>query len=284
MHPRNPHGSRYNFEELIAISPELGQYRFTTKHGEESIDFTDPRAVKALNRALLNKFYGISQWDIPDGFLCPPIPGRADLIHTLADLFKNPQRPLRGLDIGVGANAIYPLIGFKTFGWTFVASDIDKTALASAQKIIEQNSLTDFIELRHQPSSRNIFKNIIKESESFDFTLCNPPFHASQEEADKGNARKWKNLGRNAGLNFGGKSNELITEGGEKTFILTMINQSQEFSQNVHWFTTLVSKDTTLPLLTKRLEQLPVTNTRILEMNQGQKKSRLLAWTYKSGA
>jgi 23S rRNA (adenine1618-N6)-methyltransferase len=284
MHPRNPHGSRYNFEELIAISPELSQYRFTTKHGEESIDFTDPRAVKALNRALLNKFYGISKWDIPDGFLCPPIPGRADLIHTLADLFKNPQQPLRGLDIGVGANAIYPLIGFKTFGWTFVGSDIDKTALASAQKIIEQNSLTDFIELRHQASSRNIFKNIIKESESFDFTLSNPPFHASQEEADRGNARKWKNLGRNAGLNFGGKRNELITEGGEKTFILTMINQSQEFHQNVHWFTTLVSKDTTLPLLTKRLEQLPVTNTRILEMNQGQKKSRLLAWTYKPGA
>jgi 23S rRNA (adenine1618-N6)-methyltransferase len=284
MHPRNPHGSRYNFEELIQVSPELGQYRFTTKHGEESIDFTNPEAVKALNRALLNKFYGITKWDIPDGFLCPPIPGRADLIHTLADLFKDPKRPMRGLDVGVGANTIYPLIGYKTFGWTFVGSDIDKTALSSAQKIIDQNNLTNFIELRHQPSPRDIFKNIIKATETFDFTLCNPPFHASQEEADRGTARKWKNLGRNAGLNFGGKINELITEGGEKTFILNMINQSQEFSQNVHWFTTLVSKDTTLPLLTKRLEQLPVTDTRILEMTQGQKKSRLLAWTYKPGA
>ena len=280
MHPRNPHGSRYNFEELIQVSPELGQYRFTTKHGEESIDFTNPEAVKALNRALLNKYYGITKWDIPDGFLCPPIPGRADLIHTIADLFKNPTSPLRGLDVGVGANTIYPLIGFKTFGWTFVGVDINKPALESAKKIIESNKLTESIELRHQPNPQHIFENIIRPSENFDFTLCNPPFHASQEEADRGTARKWKNLGRNAGLNFGGQQNELITNGGEKTFILNMINESQKFSSQVKWFTTLVSKDTTLPSLTKRLEQLPIAQSRILEMTQGQKKSRLLAWSY----
>jgi 23S rRNA (adenine1618-N6)-methyltransferase len=281
MHPRNPHGSRYNFEELIQVSPELGQYRFTTKHGEESIDFTNPEAVKALNRALLSKFYGIKNWNIPAGFLCPPIPGRADLIHTIADLFKNPNRPLKGLDIGIGANAIYPLIGNKTFGWTFVGSDIDQTALDSAKTILDQNDLNKVIELRYQADQQQIFKNIIRPDEHFDFTLSNPPFHASQEEADKGTARKWKNLGRNAGLNFGGKRNELITPGGEKMFILNMINQSQEFATNVHWFTTLVSKDTTLPFLTKRLEHLPIKDSRIMEMTQGQKKSRLLAWTFK---
>jgi 23S rRNA (adenine1618-N6)-methyltransferase len=192
---------------------------------------------------------------------------------------------LSGLDIGIGANAIYPLLGHKIFGWTFVGADIDNKALASAQNIIEKNQLSSVIELRHQSEAQNIFKGIIKPDEKFDFTLCNPPFHASQEEADRGTARKWKNLGRNAGLNFGGQNHELITAGGEKTFILNMINQSQDFSRNVHWFTTLVSKDTTLPILTKRLEQLPITDSRILEMTQGQKKSRLLAWTYtKAGA
>ena len=39
-----------------------------------------------LNRALLKADYGIDFWDIPPNYLCPPIPGRVDYIHHLADL------------------------------------------------------------------------------------------------------------------------------------------------------------------------------------------------------
>ena len=54
--------------------------------GDESVDFANPAAVKALNRALLRQDYGLDYWDIPAGYLCPPIPGRADYVHYLADL------------------------------------------------------------------------------------------------------------------------------------------------------------------------------------------------------
>ena len=39
-----------------------------------------------LNRAILMHHYGVKSWDIPAGYLCPPIPGRADYIHSVADL------------------------------------------------------------------------------------------------------------------------------------------------------------------------------------------------------
>jgi 23S rRNA (adenine1618-N6)-methyltransferase len=54
------------------------------EHSIETIDFSDPEAVKSLNQALL-----ISYYDIQMGYshyLCPPIPGRADYIHYIADL------------------------------------------------------------------------------------------------------------------------------------------------------------------------------------------------------
>ena len=48
--------------------------------------------MKALNKALLAHFYAVKHWDIPDGFLCPPVPGRADYVHHLADLLAGEWR------------------------------------------------------------------------------------------------------------------------------------------------------------------------------------------------
>src|SRR2546426_285023 len=86
LHPRNPHRARYDFAELCRSSPALAPFVGHNNYGGESIDFANPAAVKALNQALLKKFYGVAQWDIPAGYLCPPIPGRADYLHHVADL------------------------------------------------------------------------------------------------------------------------------------------------------------------------------------------------------
>ena len=171
--------------------------------GEPTIDFADPAAVKALNFALLKHFYGISKWDIPPGYLCPPIPGRADYLHVLADLLgsshggKIPRGDLvRVLDIGVGANCIYPIIGRAEYGWSFVGSEIDATALESAKKIVRENAcLADAVELRLQGNRTRIFEGVVREGDFFDLSLCNPPFHASLAEAQEGSARKWRQLG-----------------------------------------------------------------------------------------
>ena len=113
LHPRNRHRSRYDMKALCLSCPELQGFIVQTPAGEPSVNFADPLAVKTLNKALLAHFYGVTHWDIPDGFLCPPVPGRADYVHHLADLLADDHdgvvpKQATVLDIGTGANLIYP--------------------------------------------------------------------------------------------------------------------------------------------------------------------------------
>lgn len=296
LHPRNRHQGRYDFPAMIKASPELAAFVIINPYGKESIDFANPDAVKAFNRALLHQFYGIRGWDIPPAYLCPPVPGRVDYLHYLADLLGAshdgviPRGPgVRGLDIGVGANCIYPLLGQHEYGWSFVGADIDPQSLASANAILQANpQLGGAIELRQQPDPAQIFQGLIGSDERFDFTLCNPPFHSSLDEAHSGSRRKWKNLGKQdpqrqlPELNFGGQSNELHCEGGELAFITRMAEESAGFSEQVFCFSTLVSKVSNVALLQERLQALGAGDIRVIDMAQGQKQSRFVAWTYLS--
>jgi 23S rRNA (adenine1618-N6)-methyltransferase len=281
MHPKNRHQGRYNLENLSLKSPQLKSYLVDGPHGM-TVDFSRPEGVKALNKAILESDYGMTDWDLPQDFLCPPVPGRADYIHHLADLPGPDQNAARVLDIGVGANAIYPIIGIHEYNWTFVGSDIEPRALAAAQKLIDSNSLLKGkLELRLQTDSSQIFKGIISQGEKFDLSLCNPPFHSSAEEALAGTNRKLKNLGRgaNGSLNFGGQSQELWTTGGEKRFIRSMIFESVEFKDQVRWFSSLVSKGEYLQEF-ERIAEKQGARFLIVPMEQGQKRARLIAWTF----
>ncbi|WP_081986706.1 23S rRNA (adenine(1618)-N(6))-methyltransferase RlmF [Chitinibacter sp. ZOR0017] len=289
LHPRNPHQGRYDFAALTACLPELAALVRTNPRGEPTIDFADPNAVKTLNRALLALYYGVGEWDIPSGYLCPPIPGRADYIHTLADLLLDsagkPQRgpTVRVLDVGAGANAIYPLLGRVSYGWSFVGADIDRAALSNAARIFAANPvLADGLATRWQREPKQIFRGVIEPGEYFAFTLCNPPFHRNAAEANAGTARKVRNLGQAtagaAPLNFAGQSNELWCAGGELAFIGRMIEESRQFARQVGWFTTLVAKSEHLPALQRALHG--AAEVRVLPMSQGQKVSRLLAWRW----
>lgn len=294
LHPRNRHQGRYDFPALIKVSPELARFVITNPYGKPSIDFADPAAVRVFNRALLKQYYGITHWDIPEGYLCPPIPGRADYLHNLADLLaseRNGQIPrgeqIRVLDIGVGANCIYPLIGHCEYGWRFTGVDISAQAIESARAIVEANTpLHGQIELRLQADAEQIFTGAIAPGEFYDVTLCNPPFHASAAEASQGSTRKWRNLGkldpkrRLPVLNFGGQAAELWCPGGEAAFLKRMAKQSQTVAGQVGWFTTLVSKVGNVQLLQSWLEQTGAAEVRILGMSQGQKQSRLVAWRF----
>lgn len=294
LHPRNLHRSRYDFALLTKEYPELKKYIGINEHEIETIDFTNPKAVKALNNALLITYYGIKNWDIPENYLCPPIPGRADYIHTVADILascndgKIPEgNTVVGLDIGVGANCIYPLLGNAIYGWNFVGTEIDEKAIKNCTKIIEANpKLIEAISLQQQIEPRFIFKNIIAPEDKFDFILCNPPFHTSQEEATKGTIRKVKNLEQKKTtqpvLNFGGHNTELWCEGGEFRFISQMIYESAKYPMQCLWFTTLVAKQSHLASLYRILNKVNVVSIKTLDMAQGQKTSRVLAWSFLS--
>jgi len=287
LHPRNQHREGYDFVRLVADSPELEAFTIRNPVGHTTIDFQDVSAVRMLNRALLKTYYDIVFWDIPDNYLCPPIPGRVDYIHYLADLLacsNNQEAPrgpqIKALDIGTGASLVYPLTGQSEYGWDFTGVDIDPAAIKSAQQICQFNKLK--ITLRQQNIRENIFRGVIEPSDVFHITLCNPPFHASLEKANKGTQRKWANLGKGHSrkLNFGGQNAELWCPGGEIKFIATMVKQSMEFADQCLWFSSLVSKKDNLQPLYRILKNAEVADFKVIEMAQGQKTSRFIAWTY----
>jgi 23S rRNA (adenine1618-N6)-methyltransferase len=299
LHPRNPHRFRYNFKDLINACPELAPFVLVNKYESEAIDFANPEAVKMLNRAILMYFYEIKHWDIPTGYLCPPVPGRADYIHYAADLLaetyngKIPKgNQINIMDIGVGANCIYPIIGVNQFDWHFVGTDIDPVAIKAAENIITANELLEGkIECRLQSNSSNILDEVIGNDERFDLIICNPPFHSSAEEAMEGNRRKQNNLADKSvkfinkedyKLNFGGQSNELWCEGGEKAFIVKMVKESTKYKNQVLWFSSLVSNKSHLKSIENALKNAKVAKMKTIEMAQGQKISRFIAWTFQN--
>lgn len=320
LHPRNIHNQDYDFPLLVKSYPRLAPHVKTNVHGNLAIEFADPLAVKALNSALLKHHYNINDWDIPEGALCPPIPGRLDYIHYIAQLLgcdeltanqSAPQSTLQSnlqpkislLDIGTGANGIYPLLACKIYGWHCVGSDINTQSLENVAAIIAHNpTLKDYITLRWQQDKNHIFDGIIQAGEHFDVTVCNPPFHTSLDEALKSSQRKFNNLTRNRAehtktsinqndathkstptsptLNFGGLEGELWCKGGERLFLKKLIKESQLFSDQCRWFTSLISKVDNVKPAKKLLNKLSATEVREIEMAQGNKITRILAWTF----
>ncbi|EJB0368297.1 23S rRNA (adenine(1618)-N(6))-methyltransferase RlmF [Vibrio parahaemolyticus] len=304
LHESNAHRGRYDFKKLIASEPSLASFVIKNPKGEDSINFSDPNAVKILNKALLTAYYDIDFWDIPEHYLCPPIPGRADYIHRVAELLdgevkgKYRHQNVRALDVGVGANCIYPIVGVTQYGWHYTGSDVDPKSIESATDIVERNvALNGKIELVQQMSESHIYRGVIQPNDRFEVTTCNPPFHRSAEDAAMGSQRKLDNLKANQRkkgvkpqnspvkqgkptLNFGGQNAELWCEGGEAAFIRRMANESQAFSSQVLWFTTLISKKENVRPMRKQLEKLGVKAIRVVEMSQGQKISRFMAWSF----
>ncbi|MGR3811649.1 23S rRNA (adenine(1618)-N(6))-methyltransferase RlmF [Jiulongibacter sp. NS-SX5] len=287
MHPKNKHKGAYDLIALQKAIPELGTQIIQSPDGRKTIDFSNPVSVKLLNKALLKKDYHIDFWDIPEGYLCPPIPGRVDYIHHMADVVneslntKN-KHIINCLDIGTGANCIYPILGSQEYGWKFVASDIDKKAVKNAREIISKNDLLKGkIEIRYQENSRDIFRGIIQEEEYYHLTFCNPPFYESAKEVELESSKKVTNLGlKSKGRNFAGRNHELWRSGGEKKFINDIAFQSKFFKDQVLWFSTLVSKKENLKDLYKTLKKVGVKDIKTINMLLGNKVSRVVTWRY----
>lgn len=293
LHPRNIHQGRYNFAALIKALPALEAVICTNPSGEATIDFSDNNAVMLLNQALLACYYKVQFWLLPPGYLCPPVPGRADYVHYLADLLARsldnvPKgRQIALLDIGTGANLIYPIIASQSYGWQVYGSDTDPLAVKTAKVIVASNpALRSQVQVIQQQGNA-MFSGVIMPQQRFHLTMCNPPFFASQQEAEAASRRKWVNLGKAAQgqqRNFAGQQHELWCPGGELAFINQMITESQLFKSQVCWFTTLVSQQKHLVPLQKLLRSVGAVQTEVIEMRQGQKVSRILAWSYLSAA
>lgn len=284
MHPNNLHNTPYQFHELIKANHELEKFVIVNELDTQTIDFANVKAVYELNKAILKKDYGLKDYNIPEGYLCPPIPGRADYIHHIASILEAEglNGNIKGLDIGVGANCVYPILGVQIYKWKMTGSDIDDNAVLAAKANVKSNThLSKSIEIRHQKDHASIFDRIIKPEDYFHFTMCNPPFYSSKENAERETRQKQKGLAYSADAkrNFGGQANELWCNGGEALFLKRMIKQSVAFKKQVGVFTSLVSKSENLPKLKKQLIKLGA-RYEAVKMEQGNKKSRILTWKF----
>lgn len=300
LHPRSLHKNKYDFNRLIKVLPELAKHTKQNPAGEITIDFNNNESVVLLNKALLKLHYNINFWDIPTGYLCPPIPSRADYVHHLADLISDNDKikvvkTVNILDIGTGANAIYPIIGATTYGWKFTASDINPISIKTVTAISQLNkNLTGLIKPILQKNPNAIFDGVIAPTDYFAATICNPPFHASAEDATFANVNKQKKLAKNktkksgiqnksvikSQLNFGGQNAELWCAGGEIRFLTQMINESVKYKRQVGWFTSLVSKKANVAILKKLLQKRQAKNIKVITMQHGQKQTRIIAWQF----
>ncbi|WP_298534093.1 23S rRNA (adenine(1618)-N(6))-methyltransferase RlmF [uncultured Algibacter sp.] len=285
FHIKNKHKSGYDLNALCDLYPELEPFVYENNYQNKTIDFAQPEAIKALNKALLLKYYNIKFWDFPDANLCPPIPGRVDYIHHIADVLKESgiNNSINVLDIGTGATCIYPLLGNAEYGWNFTGTDIDKVSLKNAQDIIDKNRLNASIKLRLQKDSAHILEGIILDTDVFSISICNPPFYKSEQEALEATSKKLKGLnkeGQKHVRNFSGKSNELWYKGGEKAFIHNYLYESSLFKDQCKWFTTLVSKKDLVKGMYSSLNKLGASEIKIINMEQGNKISRIVAWTF----
>ena len=290
MHAQNPYGNRYDLKRLTKHYHALEKFIVLNPSGEETIDFSSSEAVFALNKSMLLADFKLGDYELPSGYLIPPVPGRLDyLLHVrdfLTEKFNvSENSQLNGLDMGSGANGIYCILGAQYFNWKMVGSETDAKAVEIANANIQKTKgLNDKIEIRHQQDKGSLFKNTIQANEQFDFVVCNPPFHSSKEEALKGSLRKVKNLGGYAVkekflLNFEGQANELWCNGGEVLFIKRLIKESVGFKNQVKVFSTLVAKSDSVAAIKKQLSKVKA-NFEVIPMALGNKKGRYLMWWF----
>ncbi|TYR35311.1 23S rRNA (adenine(1618)-N(6))-methyltransferase RlmF [Sphingobacterium phlebotomi] len=292
LHPRNIHQSGYDFPKLEEANPALKDYIIETAFGTISIDFANPKAVVELNKALLKAYYNVQNWSILKNSLCPPIPGRADYVHYVADLLAADNSgiiptgsQINVLDIGTGSSLIYPILGERIYAWSFLGTDIDVTVLNHARSLIKTNSgLSKKITLQLQENKGHIFDGILRKDDYFDLVMCNPPFYKSREENWQKTSKKFHNLNKSKEAlpvqNFGGHPNELWCEGGERKFVRDMINESMRFQKQLGWITSLVSNKENLKPLIAVLEYNKASKVEIINTAQGQKAIRILAWKW----
>ena len=291
-HPRNKHQNRYDIDSLVESLPQLLKCVIKSPSGEKTIDMSNQESVRLLNSALLLKYYNIKDWKFSYEFLTPPIPSRVEYVHYLADVigydYFTKNKNISGMDIGCGSSCIYPLLFNAEYKIKMVGVDIDNNSLLNAKKILQSNNLCDSIDLRLQPTPADIYNHhVIKNNEKFLFSMCNPPFYDSIDDAERASERKWKHLGKGSkksSRQFGGTSNELVCPGGDLGFVSKMIQQSLNYKNQILYFSALVSQEKHMSKLCQALEAIRANGVYVefstIEFNPGQKKSRILVWSF----
>ncbi|KAG9224133.1 hypothetical protein CCMSSC00406_0006801 [Pleurotus cornucopiae] len=298
MHFRNPYKEPPDFAILAECYPKLRQYLIPGRDGHTTIDFWNNDAQRALTEALMLRDFSI-RLTLPSERLCPPVRTakvmraapqnigtvnlipRLNYILWLQDIVRHSPATLdgtvRGLDVGTGASAIYPLLGCKLESkWTFIATDIDKTSYESALLNVARNDLQERIKVQLSDADAPLFKLLEDSSAVFSFTMCNPPFYATAEEVSR--SAEMKHLPPNAACT--GADIEMITDGGEARFVRRMVEESLQHPLRCRWYTSMLGKLSSLMEIVDDLKGNNVDNYAITEFTQGQTRRWAVGWSF----
>ncbi|KAK9893468.1 hypothetical protein P389DRAFT_175007 [Cystobasidium minutum MCA 4210] len=288
MHPRNIYSTPPDFSQLAEAVPSLKPFIKFNKHGGPTIDFKDPEALRILTKALLLRDFDRDVY-LPEDRLCPPVAGRLDYILYLQDVVRHHRQTLAdfgessastdivGLDIGVGASAIYPLL-FTAIddNVRMEGTDVNSDSLQDAYRNVQHNGATDRITLLQTAPEDDFFAAALRTTPHLDFTMCNPPFYASDEEMQR--LTEDKDLPPHATCT--GAPNEMVTAGGEEAFVARMITESRGHGTRVSWFSSLLGKASSIICLVKELAQAGCNNYGLIESSPSHTHRWILLWSW----
>jgi 23S rRNA A1618 N6-methylase RlmF len=286
MHPRNPYSSPINIALLARQFPDLCDHVISrSSNGHVVYDWHAPGATYAVTRALLKRDFDL-EWQQPLQHLCPPVPGRMNYLLWVQDLALQDGAAAAAdvcvADIGTGASAIFPLMGARRFGWSFVALDSNEDALSHARANVERNGLQQLIAVQHVAGDSSII-DAINAHPNITHTMCNPPFFsASSSSAWRQRAPAARAGGRGAMSACAAVEPELFTQGGEVAFMRKIIEESaaSPCSRRVKWFTCMVGIKADLAALKSACYSAGATQLRCTTFYQGQTLRWGLAWTF----
>jgi 23S rRNA A1618 N6-methylase RlmF len=284
MHPRNPYSVPIDIAQLAGQFPDLYDHVISrSSNGRVVYDWHAPGATYAVTRALLKRDFDLD-WQQPLEHLCPPVPGRLNYLLWVEDLvLQDAAAAAEGVcvaDIGTGASAIFPLLGARRFGWSFLALDSNEEALGHARSNVERNGLQHLISALHVPHDGSI-AHALSSHPSITHTMCNPPFFASAS------SDAWRLRAAAAGAG-GGKvacaavERELFTEGGEVAFMTKIIQEcaASPCRGRIKWFTCMVGIKADLAALKSACSAAGAVQVRSTTFYQGQTLRWGLAWTF----
>ncbi|CEP18027.1 hypothetical protein [Parasitella parasitica] len=277
MHPRSVYNIEPDFTTLAKDYASFKPFVKQTEQGRSYIDFKDAEANRELCKCLLKRDFKVDV-DFPLDTLCPAVPNRLNYILWLEDLIQDTLSNLKncqGIDIGVGASCIYPLLGCATNPtWRFLGTEINQRSTDFANKNVQRNHLEDRITIIHNPDPSKIF--LLEQDKQYTFSMCNPPFYSSQEEIDQG----LHNKEVEPSAICTGSNNEMITKGGEFEFIKLMVMESLQIQRQVHWYTSMIGLKRTIRPLIRLLNDQGIVNYIVTDFIQGKTVRWIIAWSF----
>ena len=229
-----------DFLTLIKEFPELKKYILKQNEDNEEefqFDWSNNELSLLMDKSILNYYFNIKYYDIPKGFLIPPIPSRINYINLINSIITKLIKDIDikniiGIDIGTGANIIYPILGYSIYKWKFICTEINKEAYNNAKLILQKNNLENNINIIKQNNKDNIFISILNRENKYIFSMCNPPYYNYENEI------KLEDKKRDNEYNF----DEIYYKNGEYGFFQRYFEESICYKNNVFLYTILIGK------------------------------------------